>query len=242
MKKYLLSGLIMLFYFGSWAQVKKNTPAARPPAAQPSLKSQDDSISYAIGLSVANFFRQQNVQHINTSLVEKAINDIMKSGSPLLNEQQANSVIMACMNKAQAEKNKENTAAAEVNKKAGDAFLAENKTKSGVVTLPSGLQYQVLTEGNGPKPAATDKIKCHYQGTLLDGTIFDSSIQRGEPLQIEVGQVIPGWTEALQLMPVGSKWRLWIPSNLAYGDRQAGALIKPGSTLIFDVELLEIVK
>jgi FKBP-type peptidyl-prolyl cis-trans isomerase FklB len=242
MKKYLLSVLILLFYFGSWAQVKKNPPPAHPVAAQPSLKSQDDSISYAIGLSVASFFRQQNVQHINTSLVEKAINDIMKSGSPLLNEQQANSVIMACMNKAQAEKNKENTAAAEVNKKAGEVFLAENKTKSGVVTLPSGLEYQVLTEGTGPKPTATDKIKCHYQGTLLDGTIFDSSIQRGEPLQIEVGQVIAGWTEALQLMPVGSKWRLWVPSNLAYGDRQAGALIKPGSTLIFDVELLEIVK
>jgi FKBP-type peptidyl-prolyl cis-trans isomerase FklB len=242
MKKFVLFISALLFWFGVMAQTKKSTAPAHPPTEQPSLKSQEDSISYAIGLSVANFFRQQNVQHVNTSLVEKAINDIMKSSSPLLNEQQANAVIMACMNKAQAEKNKENAAAAEVNKKAGEVFLAENKTKTGVVVLPSGLQYQVLTEGNGPKPAATDKVKCHYQGTLLDGTIFDSSIQRGEPLQIEVGQVIPGWTEALQLMPVGSKWRLFIPSNLAYGDRQAGQLIKPGSTLIFEVELLEIVK
>jgi FKBP-type peptidyl-prolyl cis-trans isomerase FklB len=242
MKKYLLSLLVLLSYFAGLAQAKKNPPPPHTGAAQPSLKSQDDSISYAIGLSVASFFRQQNVQHINTSLVEKAINDIMKSGSTLMNEQQANSVIMACMNKAQAEKTKENAAAAEVNKKAGEAFLAANKTKTGVVTLPSGLQYEILTEGNGPKPAATDKIKCHYQGTLLDGTIFDSSIQRGEPLQIGVDQVIPGWAEALQLMPVGSKWRLFVPSNLAYGDRQAGATIKPGSTLIFEVELLEIVK
>ena len=242
MKKYLLSLFALLFYFAGLSQVKKNPPPPHAGAVQPSLKSQDDSISYAIGLSVANFFKQQNVQHINTSLVEKAINDIMKSGSTLMNEQQANSVIMACMNKAQAEKNKENAAAAEVNKKAGEAFLAANKTKAGVVTLPSGLQYEILTEGNGPKPAATDKIKCNYQGSLLDGTIFDSSIQRGEPLQIGVDQVIPGWTEALQLMPVGSKWRLYIPSNLGYGDRQAGPTIKPGSTLIFDVELLEIVK
>ena len=242
MKKYLLSGLALLIYFGLAAQAKKNANPTHSSAPQPSLKSQDDSISYAIGLSVANFFRQQNVQHVNTSLVEKAINDIMKSGSPLLNEQQANSVIMACMNKAQVEKNKESEAQAEVNKKTGEAFLNENKSKPGIVTLPSGLQYEVLTEGTGAKPAATDKIKCHYQGTLIDGTIFDSSIQRGEPLQIQVDQVIPGWTEALQLMPVGSKWRLFIPSNLAYGDRQAGALIKPGSTLIFDVELLEIVK
>jgi FKBP-type peptidyl-prolyl cis-trans isomerase FklB len=242
MKKFLLSVPFLFLCFGIMAQSKKNAAPTQAASAQPSLKSQEDSISYAIGLSVANFFRQQNVQHVNTSLVEKAINDIMKSSTTMLSEQQANAVIMACMNKAQAEKNKENAAAAEVNKKAGEAFLAENKTKSGVVTLPSGLQYQVLTEGSGPKPAATDKVKCHYQGTLLDGTIFDSSIQRGEPLQIEVGQVIPGWTEALQLMPVGSKWRLFVPSNLAYGDRQAGQLIKPGSTLIFDVELLDIIK
>src|SRR5262245_3315007 len=129
MKKCFLSGLVLLFYFGTLAQVKKNTPPAHSATAQPSLKSKDDSISYAIGLSVANFFRQQKVQHINTSLVEKAINDIMKSGSTLMNEQQANAVIMACMNKAQAEKNVENAAAAEENKKAGATFLAENKAK-----------------------------------------------------------------------------------------------------------------
>ncbi len=225
------------------AQVKKKPATTTSAHPQPILKTNDDSISYAIGLSVANFFKQQNIKTVNTTLVSKAINDIMKNGSPVLNEQQANNILMACVSKAQAEKNKQNVAVAEANKKVGEAFLAENKTKPGVVTLPSGLQYQVLKEGDGPKPAAADKIKCLYEGKLLDGTVFDSSDQHGgQPLEIGVSNVIPGWTEALQLMPVGSKWRLFIPSNLAYGDQQAGPLIKPGSTLIFDVELLEIVK
>lgn len=226
------------------AQVKR--PAVKKPGTaavqQPALKTPEDSLSYAIGLSVANFFKQQNVKSVNTVLVSRAINDIMKNGNPILNEQQGNAIVMACVNKAQVEKNKQNLAVAEVNKKAGEAFLAENKTKTGVTALPSGLQYTVLKEGTGPKPTANDKVKCHYEGKLLDGTVFDSSIQRGEPIEIGVSGVIAGWTEALQLMPVGSKWRLFIPSNLAYGDQQAGPTIKPGSTLIFDVELLEIVK
>jgi FKBP-type peptidyl-prolyl cis-trans isomerase FklB len=128
------------------------------------------------------------------------------------------------------------------NRKAGEAFLAENRKQPGVVSLPSGLQYQILKESTGVKPAATDKVKVHYTGTLLDGTVFDSSVQRGEPLEISVNGVIPGWIEALQLMPVGSKWKLFIPSHLAYGDNPAGPSIKPGSTLIFEVELLDIVK
>ena len=120
--------------------------------------------------------------------------------------------------------------------------MAENKKKSGVVVLPSGLQYEVLTEGKGKKPAATDRVQCHYHGTLINGEVFDSSIERGEPAVFGVSQVIPGWVEALQLMPVGSKWRLFIPSNLAYGERGAGEAIEPNSTLIFDVELLDIEK
>jgi FKBP-type peptidyl-prolyl cis-trans isomerase FklB len=136
---------------------------------------------------------------------------------------------------------KEKAEKAGPNKKSGEAFLAENKTKPGVVTLPSGLQYMVLQEGTGPKPVATDKVRCHYQGTLIDGTIFDSSIKRGQPIDFAVTGVIRGWTEALQLMNVGSKWRLFIPSDLAYGDQGSGA-ITPGSTLIFDVELIDIVK
>ena len=129
----------------------------------------------------------------------------------------------------------------EINKKAGEEFLMINKHKAGVVELPSGLQYEILKKGDGPKPTAADKVKCHYHGTLIDGRVFDSSVQRGEPAVFGVSQVIPGWVEALQLMPVGSKWRLFIPSNLAYGEHGAGS-IEPNSTLVFDVELLEIVK
>lgn len=129
----------------------------------------------------------------------------------------------------------------QANKNAGVAFLAENKTKEGVVELPSGLQYQVIIEGSGAKPAINNKVKCHYHGTLIDGTVFDSSVQRGTPIDFPVSGVIKGWVEALQLMPVGSKWKLFIPSHLAYGDNQVGPKIGPGCTLIFDVELLAIV-
>ena len=152
-----------------------------------------------------------------------------------MSDQQANNIFVAYVQKMKAEKAAEN-------KKAGEAFLAANKNNPGVVTLPSGLQYVILKEGNGPKPTVADKIKCNYEGKLLDGTIFDSSIKQGGPIELSVGGVIQGWTEALQLMPVGSKWRLFVPSGLAYGDQQAGPFIKPGSTLIFELELLEIVK
>jgi len=127
------------------------------------------------------------------------------------------------------------------NKKVGQEFLAANSKKPGVVTLPSGLQYQIIKAGAGPKPKLTDMVRVHYHGTLIDGRVFDSSVDRGQPIELNVNGVIPGWTEALQLMPVGSKWKLFIPSELAYGDRQAGQLIAPGSTLVFDVELLDIV-
>ena len=159
----------------------------------------------------------------------------MNGDSTLLTEQQCNQVLMDYIEKAKAEK-------ASVAKKEGEAFLAENKTKPGVVYYGSGIQYIVLKEGTGPKPAATDKVKCDYEGKLMDGTVFDSSIKQGHPIEFNVNGVIPGWTEALQLMNTGSKYRLFIPSYLAYGDQQMGPDIKPGSTLIFEVELLEIVK
>jgi FKBP-type peptidyl-prolyl cis-trans isomerase FklB len=126
----------------------------------------------------------------------------------------------------------------EANLKAGESFLAQNKSRPGVVETPSGLQYEVLTEGTGPKPSANNKVTCHYHGTLIDGTIFDSSVQRGQPATFPLNMVIKGWTEALQLMPTGSKWRLFLPPNLAYGERQTGSYIGPNSTLIFDVELI----
>jgi len=213
----------------------KATSASGATASTPALKTTQDSLSYAIGLSVANFYKQQNITNINTALVTRAINDVNKKTKLLMDEEQANKCIVNFMQKAKAEK-------ATGNKKVGQDFLAANKNKPGVVTLPSGLQYQVIKEGTGPKPAITDQVKVHYHGTLIDGRVFDSSIERGEPIELAVNGVIPGWTEALQLMPVGSKWKLFIPSNLAYGDQQAGPMIGPGSTLIFDVELLDIVK
>jgi FKBP-type peptidyl-prolyl cis-trans isomerase FklB len=232
MKKIILP-VFVLMGLVSFSQVKKKTTTATP--AQPVLKTTTDSLSYAIGVSVAGFYREQGVKDVNTTLVARAINDALKNGKPLLNEQQCNSVIIGYVQKEKAAKSSEN-------RKEGEAFLAANKTKPDVITLPSGLQYQILKQGDGPKPLSTDKVKCHYKGTLIDGTVFDSSIDRGQPIEFAVTGVIPGWTEALQLMPVGSKWRLFIPSNLGYGDQGAGQAIKPGATLIFDIELLDIVK
>jgi FKBP-type peptidyl-prolyl cis-trans isomerase FklB len=239
--KIILSVLSLSVCWSAVAQVKKTTPAkpgnatAKKTAPVVALKTTEDSLSYAIGLSVANFYKQQNITQINTALVTRAINDMTKKGNLLMNEQQANSCIVGYMQKAKAEK-------ASGTKKAGEEFLAANKNKPGVITLPSGLQYVVLKEGTGPKPGATDKVKCHYHGTLIDGRVFDSSVDRGQPVELNVNGVIPGWTEALQLMSVGSKWKLFVPSNLAYGDQQPGPMIAPGSTLVFEVELLDIVK
>jgi len=210
--------------------VHKTTAAATPV----SLKSAQDSVSYAIGLSVANFYKNQNITNINTALVMRAINDVNKNAKPLMNEQQANACLFGYVQKAKAEK-------ASGNKKLGQEFLAANKTKPGVVSLPSGLQYMIIKQGTGPKPSLTDRVRVHYHGTLIDGRVFDSSVERGQPIELAVNGVIPGWTEALQLMPVGSKWKLFIPSDLGYGDQQAGPMIAAGSTLVFDVELLGIV-
>jgi FKBP-type peptidyl-prolyl cis-trans isomerase FklB len=236
MKKIFLF-VFLIASIASFAQTKKKPAAAHGSATsqpKPLLKTSEDSLSYAIGLSVAGFYREQGIKNVNTAVVAKAINDVLKTGKPLLTDQQANVCIVNFIQKEKSTK-------AEPNKKAGEAFLADNKNKPGVITLPSGLQYQILKEGNGPKPVATDKVRCHYEGSLIDGTVFESSLQRGEPIEFAMNGVIRGWTEALLLMPVGSKWRLFIPSDLAYGDQGNGA-IQPGSTLIFDIELLDIVK
>ena len=249
MHKILVSSALLLWTAVSIGQTTKKpaTPApAKKPAtsaavkkpaapAGPVLKNAKDSMSYAIGMSLANFYKDQGISDINTQLVSRALNDALKNQKTLLTEEQMN---MSITNYLQQLK-KEKAAAA---RKAGAEFLAANKTKPGVIELPSGLQYQVIQEGTGPKPGLTDKVKCHYHGTLIDGTVFDSSVDRGQPIDFPVNGVIRGWIEALQLMPVGSKWKLFIPADLAYGDQQAGAKIAPGSTLIFDVELIEIVK
>jgi FKBP-type peptidyl-prolyl cis-trans isomerase FklB len=224
----------------STSAIKKTASTSKPKAGSTTgsvavLKSGTDSLSYALGLSLAQFYKQQGIKTVNTVLVSKGINDALKGGRPLLTEEEMNLCITNNLEKMKEEKSS-------VNKKAGEDFLAANKSKAGVVSLPSGLQYQIIKEGNGPKPALTDTVSCHYHGTLIDGTIFDSSVDRGQPAQFPVSGVIKGWVEALPLMPVGSKWKLFIPSDLAYGNyAPPGSKIAAGSTLIFDVELLQIV-
>ena len=194
-----------------------------------------DKVSYALGLSIGNNFQNSGINDLQIEDFVKGMKDVLGNQTPELSYDEAKQVINDYFMKLQKEK-------FEVNKKAGEEFLNINKGKAGVVTLPSGLQYQVLQKGNGAKPPASDQVKCHYHGTLINGTVFDSSVQRGEPAVFGVSQVIPGWVEALQLMEVGSKWRLFIPSDLAYGEHGAGEAIEPNSALVFDVELLDIVK
>lgn len=204
------------------------------------LETSADSVSYAIGMLVgANNLQQVQSapasEEINLETMADAFRTATLEGELKLTQEEANGVVRTFFESASKR-------AAQKNLEEGNAFLEQNKTREGVTVTESGLQYEVLKEGDGPKPTAEDKVRVHYHGTLIDGTVFDSSVDRGEPAVFGVGQVIPGWTEALQLMPVGSKWKLYIPSNIAYGERGAGGQIGPNSTLIFEVELLEIVK
>lgn len=194
-----------------------------------------DKVSYALGLSIGNNFQNSGINNLEIEDFVKGLKDVLGNAIPEISYEEAKQVINDYFMTLQSEKQ-------EINKKAGEEFLNINKGKAGVVTLPSGLQYQVLQQGTGAKPAASDSVKCHYHGTLINGVVFDSSVERGEPAVFGVSQVIPGWVEALQLMEAGSKWRLFIPSNLAYGEHGAGEAIEPNSALVFDVELLEIVK
>ena len=192
-----------------------------------------DKLSYALGLSMGNNFKSSGIQTLSVTDFANGVKAVYEGEKPEMTYDEAKQVINDFFTQMQREVNDRNRAE-------GEAFLAENKKKSGVMVLPSGLQYEVLTEGKGKKPAATDRVQCHYHGTLINGEVFDSSIERGEPAVFGVSQVIPGWVEALQLMPEGSKWRLFIPSDLAYGENGAGGKIAPNSTLIFDVELLKV--
>jgi FKBP-type peptidyl-prolyl cis-trans isomerase len=232
------------------------SPAAKAPAPKtgsatdgkaPAAKTQSpttlstpkDKLSYAIGLNIGRSLQKDDIG-VDPEIVAQGFKDALSGGKTLLTDEEAKAAIVALQ--ADLRKKQEETmkAAGEANKKQGDAFLAANKAKEGVVTLPSGLQYKIVTPGTGPKPAATDTVVCNYRGTLIDGTEFDSSYKRGQPATFPVGQVIPGWTEALQLMPVGSKWQLFIPPDLAYGERSPSPVIGVNSTLIFDIELLSI--
>ena len=191
------------------------------------------NLSYSLGMSMATQLMQTGLENLDVEAFVKAFTEIMKNEDPSMSMEEATQHVQEYFSAKQNEMQ-------QMNKQEGELFLAENKKKENVVTLTSGLQYEILTEGNGDLPKAKDKVKCHYHGTLINGTVFDSSVQRGQPAVFGVNQVIKGWVEALQLMPVGSKWRLFIPSNLAYGEQGAGNDIQPNSALIFEVELLGI--
>ena len=214
--------------------------AAKTPAPL-TLKTQKEKFSYALGMNIGNGMHRQGVE-IDPNILARGIKDALAGRKSLLTDEEARTVVMQVQNEVRQKQQEKAQAAGATNKKDGDEFLTANKTKPGVVTLPSGLQYKVLTQGTGPKPAATDSVVCNYRGTLINGKEFDSSYKGGKPLTFPVDGVIKGWTEALQLMPVGSKWQLFIPPDLAYGERGAGADIGPDTTLIFEVELLSIEK
>jgi FKBP-type peptidyl-prolyl cis-trans isomerase FklB len=202
---------------------------ARPPLT---LKTQKDKTSYAMGMNIGAGLRKQSID-IDPAIMARGLRDAFANGKTLLTEEEERAVLTQLQTDMRRKQQ-------ELAQAAGLAFLEANKTKEGVVALPSGLQYKVLQEGTGPKPTATDTVVCNYRGTLLNNTEFDSSYKRGQPATFPVTGVIKGWTEALQLMPVGSKWQLFIPADLAYGERGAGGQIGPNATLIFEVELLSI--
>lgn len=192
-----------------------------------------DKFSYGLGMGIGQNLLSMGVKEMSIEDFVKGIKDILSGNNTEMTHAEAQKVVNEHFRKLSEE-------AYAVNKAAGEKFLAENTKKQGVVALPSGLQYEVIKEGNGKKPSATDRVQCHYEGTLIDGTVFDSSIKRGEPAVFGVNQVIRGWVEALQLMKEGAKWRLYIPYNMAYGENGAGEMIPPYSALIFDVELIKV--
>jgi FKBP-type peptidyl-prolyl cis-trans isomerase FklB len=212
------------------------TAAAKPKPLV--LETAKDKQSYAIGLNVGKSLHRDDID-VDPKIVLQGLQDAMSDGKVLLTDDQIKAVMTDLQSQVRQKQEAKKQAMAESNKKDGAAFLAANATKPGVVTLPSGLQYKVLTPGTGPKPTATDSVVCNYRGTLLDNTEFDSSYKRGQPMTFPVSGVIKGWTEALQLMPVGSKWQLFVPSDLAYGERAQGPG-GPNATLVFEVELMSI--
>ncbi len=243
MKKVALIITLTVVAINVNAQVKKSMTTTKPttksvtkPVAANPFKNNADSASYALGARIAQNIKSQGFDGINQVLFQKAMNDVFKGNKLAIVEEGLDACIGTYQQKAQSAKSS-------VAKAAGKIYLTNNAKRKGVIVLPSGLQYEIVKVGTDTThPKLTDKVKCHYHGTLIDGKVFDSSVERGEPIVFPVSGVIKGWTEALQLMTVGSKWKLYIPSELAYGDQQAGPAIAPGSTLVFDVELIGIEK
>ena len=203
------------------------------------LKTEKDKVSYAIGVSIGKRMKSQNLD-VDPTKIALGLSHGLGGKKVLLSDEEVASVMQEFQKKQQAKMAKEQHAAGSKNREAGKKFLAANKKKKGVVTTKSGLQYQILTKGTGKTPKATDTISAHYKGTLIDGKEFDSSYKRGQPATFPVNGVIKGWQEVLQLMKVGGKWKIWVPSELGYGARGAGAMIGPDATLIFEIELKEI--
>jgi len=209
-------------------------------AAEPGVPtSKEDKISYSIGVDIGTSMKRQGLE-LNADQLAAGLKDSLSGGKTKLSADEVKKILTDYQQELQAKAQEHEQMLAEKNKKDGEAFLAENKKKPGVKTLPSGLQYKVITDGKGPIPKASDTVTTNYKGTLIDGTEFDSSYKRGEPATFPVSGVIKGWTEALQLMKVGSKWELYVPADLAYGPRGAGQVIGPNSTLVFEVELVSI--
>ena len=227
------------------ASATKTHPAAKKPgttaktATPLALKTSKDKFSYALGMRMGANLKKQEVP-VDPAILSRGLRDALAGGKTLMTDQEAQTALSDVQNELRKKQQEKMQAEGAANKKEGDAFLAANKGKEKVVTTASGLQYKILKEGTGPKPTASDTVVCNYKGTLINGTEFDSSYKRGQPATFPVNGVIKGWTEALQLMPVGSKWQLFIPSDLAYGERGPGPEIGPNSTLIFEVELLSI--
>lgn len=222
-------------------QPKAQSPAGSDQASSNSpLKTNKEKASYALGMNVGTSLHRQSVD-IDPDLFAQGLKDALAGKKPLISEDEGRAALMQLQNEVRSQQAQKAKEEGDANKKAGDDYLAANKAKPGVVTLPSGLQYKILKEGTGPKPTANDTVECNYTGTLINGTEFDSSAKHGGPAKFPVNGVIKGWTEALQLMPVGSKWQLFIPSDLAYGERGTpDGSIGPNATLVFEVELLSI--
>jgi len=242
-KKALIVAACLLVVGVSAVQAQTGTPPAKPgaPAANPAdpLSTTAGQASYAIGMNIGNSIKNDGLD-VNLQALVAGIADAMAGNKSKLTDAQAQAAVQEFVTAMQARQADRMKSAGDKNKRDGEAFLASNKQKQGVVTLPSGLQYMVIKAGNGKQPKLTDTVTTHYHGTLIDGTVFDSSVERGEPATFSVGGVIRGWTEALQLMKVGDKWRLFVPSELAYGPRSPSPEIGPNSVLVFDVELLNV--
>jgi len=256
-KPMLLVGFLagsMIFMYGQDTTPPASKPAAKKPATAgaakttgskpatataPALTTKKDKISYAIGADLGKKLKTSSID-VDPTILTRALKDTLTGAKADMTDDEIRATLTDLTKDLQQKQVVAAKEASEKNRKAGEEFLAANKSKEGVTALPDGLQYKILTPGNGPKPTASDTVVCNYKGTLIDGKEFDSSYKRGQPATFPVSGVIKGWTEALQMMPVGSKWQLFIPPDLAYGDRQAGPDITPGSTLVFEVELMSI--